>query len=244
MFALGSISFNEKTFEIDRCDVDVKKLKMPFFFSITLIYISQPSFIKKKKTTKTQIVDKGHHAHSGAFHKPADLARVPRMSRFCARRAHFEPLEAVLFLWADLLCACWQSVRNICFGRCCDHMTPSIHKVPACPFTGLHTVSHCTDDHISCICCTMRHINARFFPGPFLFYFTSLLRSVSVMSPPLPPTNPGVPVTNKFSQRKYMPLHQLTLSWLKKHTFMALIRTLCSTKCASFVTFYLCMSGK
>lgn len=48
-------------------------------------------------------------------------------------------------------------MRNICFGRCCDHMIPSIHKVPACPFTGLYTVSHCTDDHISCIYCTVRH---------------------------------------------------------------------------------------
>lgn len=48
MFALGRISFNEKTFRIDRGDVDTKKLKMPFFFSITLIYISQPSFIKKR----------------------------------------------------------------------------------------------------------------------------------------------------------------------------------------------------
>lgn len=54
----------------------------------------------------------------------------------------------------SLVCACWQSVRNICFGRCCGHMIPSIHKVPACPFTALYTVSHCTDDRtndrISC----------------------------------------------------------------------------------------------
>lgn len=55
----------------------------------------------------------------------------------------------------SLVCACWQSVRNICFGRCCGHMIPSIHKVPACPFTAtvhcfaLHRRSH--NDHISCI---------------------------------------------------------------------------------------------
>lgn len=35
-------------------------------------------------------------------------------------------------------------MRNICFGRCCGHMIPSIHKVPACPFTALCAVSHCT----------------------------------------------------------------------------------------------------
>lgn len=39
-------------------------------------------------------------------------------------------------------------------------MILSIHKVPACPFTGLYTVSHCTDDHISCVslykCVTQR----------------------------------------------------------------------------------------
>lgn len=41
--------------------------------------------------------------------------------------------------------ACWQSVRNICFGRCCGHMISSIHKVPAFSFTALYTGSHCND---------------------------------------------------------------------------------------------------
>lgn len=64
---------------------------------------------------------------------------------------HVAPISSgvfgiVLMGWS-LVCACWQSVRNICFGRCCGHMIPSIHKVPACPFTALYTVSHCTDDH-------------------------------------------------------------------------------------------------
>lgn len=64
---------------------------------------------------------------------------------------HVAPISSgvfgiVLMGWSPV-CACWQSVRNICFGRCCGHMIPSIHKVPACPFTALYTVSHCTDDH-------------------------------------------------------------------------------------------------
>lgn len=66
---------------------------------------------------------------------------------FCTRRAHFRSHFGIVLMGWSLVCACWQSVRNICFGRCCGHMIPSIHKVPACPFTALYTVSHCTDGH-------------------------------------------------------------------------------------------------
>lgn len=50
-------------------------------------------------------------------------------------------------------------------------MIPSIHKVPACPFTGLYTVSHCTDDHISCIYCTVRHTCTAVVGCEALFFF-------------------------------------------------------------------------
>lgn len=95
MFALGPISFDEKTFGTDRGDVDTKKLKMPFFF-LNHSHLHITAFIHKKNK-KTKNVSKGYHAHTAASHKPADRARVPHMSRFCARRVHFGALEAVLF---------------------------------------------------------------------------------------------------------------------------------------------------
>lgn len=115
-----------------------KAWRCHFFFSITLIYISQSPFIKtfKKGVTRTPIP-----------RQPAEIACNRSLMCFCARRTHFESHFAIVLMSWSLVCACWQSVRNICFGRCCGHMIPSIHKVPACPFTALYTVSHCTDDH-------------------------------------------------------------------------------------------------
>lgn len=126
-----------KTLRDDCGSFNVEKLEMPFFFSITLIYISQSPFIKtlKKGVTRTPI-----------SRQPTDIKCNLYMRCFCAGCAHFESHFGIVLMSWSLVCACWQSVRNICFGRCCGHMIPSIHKVPACPFTALYTVSHCTDD--------------------------------------------------------------------------------------------------
>lgn len=126
------------TLRTDRGCVNVEKLKMPFFFSITLIYISRSPFIKtlKKGATRTP-----------KSPQPTDIGCDLHMRCFCGRRVHFGSHFGLVLMGWSLVCACWQSVRNICFGRCCGHMIPSIHKVPACPFTALYTVSHCTADH-------------------------------------------------------------------------------------------------
>lgn len=80
-------------------------------------------------------------------YNPRTRIAVRAWGVFCTRRAHFKSHFGIVLMGWSLVCACWQSVRNICFGRCCGHMIPSIHKVPACPFTAQYTVSHCTDDH-------------------------------------------------------------------------------------------------
>lgn len=115
-----------------------KARRCHFFFSIALIYISQSPFIKTPKNGVT-------FAPGTAKHTGIDCNVC--MLCFCARRVRFDSRFGIVLMGWSLVCACWQSVRNICFGRCCGHMIPSIHKVPACPFTALYTVSHCTDDH-------------------------------------------------------------------------------------------------
>lgn len=125
-------------------------------------------------------------------------------------------------------------------------MTPSIHKVPACPFTALRTLSHCADDHVSCVCCTTRHIKARFlfFFVHSSFLFTPLLFGFSSVAPSPPSLNQEFLWKRICHRGSHVPLHRLIPPWLKKHAFLALIRILCSPQCVFFVTFCLCLSGK
>lgn len=117
-----------------------------FFFSIALIYISQSPFIKKrfKAAVARSPVIPQQTALVSFFKKQNKSTYVVFIWTLVPCKTHGE--KTLLFHCADLLC--WQSVRNICFGRCCDHMILSIHKVPACPFTGtvhcfaLHRRSH------------------------------------------------------------------------------------------------------
>lgn len=85
-----------KTLRADCGNVDVEKLKMPFFFSITLIYISQSPFIKtlKKDVTRTSISQQHTDINCNLY-----------MRGFCACRAHFKSCwnGIVLMGWA-LVC--------------------------------------------------------------------------------------------------------------------------------------------
>lgn len=154
-----------KTRRADCCNVRVEKLKMPFFFSITLIYISQSPFIKtlKKGVTFTLVPP-----------QYTDICCNLYVKCFCPHFARFESRFSGILMGWSLVCACWQSVRNICFGRCCGHMIPFIHKVPACPFTALYTVSHCTDDHtmITFPAFTVQRITDKHQRSSLAVYFT------------------------------------------------------------------------
>lgn len=82
MFALGPISFSEKTFGINRRDVDIQKAQDAKFFLNHFIYISQPSFIKNKNN-----IYKGRQAHSTTSDKtPRSSSRSAYELFLCSSR--------------------------------------------------------------------------------------------------------------------------------------------------------------
>lgn len=60
---------------------------------------------------------------------------------------------------------------------------PSIHKVPACPFTALYTVSHCTDTTSPFSLKTVQSCTVKHNCKPFLLLSSAILRNKSPVYP-------------------------------------------------------------
>lgn len=133
--------------EVHCCSVSAAwKQKWPpcslsLFLWIALICIAHSSFIKKiikhpsPWTSWKNFPTK--NSKLVCFHVDVWVEEIRRIWSF---RLKFKNMRTHKQL--PLFSECWHSyVGNISSGRCWDHVTTSIHKIPGCPFTVLYTVS-------------------------------------------------------------------------------------------------------